>query len=277
VHFVASSARPRRRPATHPQGHRYDVPWDLASFVIVLVNVAVVAAGGLLRHLTAPVVFLQTCTVALAILASWVFSRLPEWTGWSVLGAMALWDIYAVLHQKGPLGRLVDAATAPGGVGLPPGLVYEVRNRGQHIRPRGTPGPAAQSSSITPLPSTPRGVHVDTVPAGGPLAERHNDDLDDDPEDSESESRVLKLGLGDFVFYSTLAALAARYDLATVLAAVLGVFSGLVLTLAALAAGRRTLPALPMSILLGALFYFGARFALEPVAAQILSRGVLFG
>ncbi len=114
----------------------------------------------------------------------------------------------------------------------------------------------------------------------------------------------IKLGLGDFIFYSMLVGRAAMYDYMTgapaqrpcglalnvgtdafvrtcrgptkrarraarppahaVFASYLGIIAGLGLTLLCLAIFQRALPALPFSIALGVTFYFLTRSLLEP-------------
>lgn len=81
-------------------------------------------------------------------------------------------------------------------------------------------------------------------------------------------SGAIKLGLGDFIFYSVLVGRAALYDLTTVYACYLAIIAGLGATLALLAVWRRALPALPISIALGVMFYFLARFLMEPFVMQ---------
>ena len=76
-------------------------------------------------------------------------------------------------------------------------------------------------------------------------------------------SGAIKLGLGDFIFYSVLVGRAAMYDFMTVYACYLAIIAGLGVTLVLLAVYQKALPALPVSILLGVLFYFLTRFVLE--------------
>ncbi|KAF5831859.1 Presenilin-domain-containing protein [Dunaliella salina] len=75
---------------------------------------------------------------------------------------------------------------------------------------------------------------------------------------------AIKLGLGDFVFYSLLVGRAAMYDCMTVFAAYIGIIAGLGLTLIFLAISQHALPALPFSIAMGVMFYFFTRLVLEP-------------
>ncbi|KAL5544623.1 hypothetical protein UlMin_008407 [Ulmus minor] len=76
-------------------------------------------------------------------------------------------------------------------------------------------------------------------------------------------SGAIKLGLGDFIFYSVLVGRAAMYDFMTVYACYLAIIAGLGITLMLLAFYQQALPALPVSVMLGVLFYLLTRFLLE--------------
>ncbi|KAH9295778.1 hypothetical protein KI387_039366 [Taxus chinensis] len=91
-----------------------------------------------------------------------------------------------------------------------------------------------------------------------------------------SASRGIKLGLGDFVFYSVLVGRAAMYDLLTVYACYLAIISGLGCTLALLTVYRRALPALPVSISLGVIFYFLTRLLMEPLVVGLSTNLMMF-
>lgn len=81
-------------------------------------------------------------------------------------------------------------------------------------------------------------------------------------------SGAIKLGLGDFIFYSVLVGRAAMYDFMTVYACYLAIVAGLGITLLLLALYQKALPALPVSIALGVLFYFLTRLLLEVFIVQ---------
>ena len=86
----------------------------------------------------------------------------------------------------------------------------------------------------------------------------------------------IKLGLGDFIFYSVLVGRASMYDGISAISAALAVLAGLGATLLLLAVRRSALPALPISIALGALCTAGARFALEPVVMPLAGSMLFF-
>ena len=102
--------------------------------------------------------------------------------------------------------------------------------------------------------------------SGKVFAELRNDDDEDD--DSQSS---IRLGLGDFIFYSVLVSKAAQYSFATFAACTLVILAGLGGTLLLLAMYHQALPALPISILLGIVTYLLTRLWMEPWIEAVLS------
>ena len=103
---------------------------------------------------------------------------------------------------------------------------------------------------------------------GKVFAEQYDED---DSEDGES-SNSIRLGLGDFIFYSVLVAKAAQYSFATFAACMLVILAGLGGTLILLAVYHHALPALPISIFLGVIFYIFTRLLIEPWIEAVMSQ-----
>lgn len=95
-------------------------------------------------------------------------------------------------------------------------------------------------------------------------------------EESDDIDRGIKLGLGDFIFYSVLVGRAAMYDLMTVYACYLAIISGLGCTLILLSVYNKALPALPISIMLGVVFYFLTRLLMEPFVVGMTTNLMMF-
>lgn len=87
------------------------------------------------------------------------------------------------------------------------------------------------------------------------------------------EQDAIKLGLGDFVFYSVLVSRAALSGFGTAAACFVAIIMGLVATLVLLAVCERALPALPVSIFLGVIFYFCTALLIEPFADAMAVQG----
>lgn len=82
--------------------------------------------------------------------------------------------------------------------------------------------------------------------------------------------RHLKLGLGDFVFYSILVAQASQRGAMTAVTSFVAILTGLCATLFLVIVYRKALPALPISIALGLIFYFLTRYTIQPFIDNLL-------
>lgn len=236
---------------------------DVVTFTIVLWNFTVVGVMAVFMEKMA-IIVVQSYLVFIGMLVAYWFTQLPEWTTWALLIALALYDLAAVLLPVGPLRLLVELAMSRDED--IPALVYEARPVEEVVRSR---------SWRPTVDSGERSINV-------PLIEQTMERpivQSDGPGISQSEgwpiegiglgsSGAIKLGLGDFIFYSVLVGRAAMYDFMTVYACYLAIIAGLGITLMLLAIYQKALPALPVSILLGVVFYFLTRALLEVFVVQ---------
>ena len=334
---------------------KFSIPADSITCFVLLFNFTIVGvlsmfSGGI------PILLRQAYMVCLGIIVAAWFTKLPEWTTWVLLVALAVYDLVAVLAPGGPLKLLVELASTRDEE--LPALVYEARptvartgqvgsstlrllvagvsdsssielqsvsrdnahrneNAGgsnseysvvtledlrneevQSGRDEGENSPlvrnarerlsssddSSQYSTVVVPPSQGRQFDSTREPEivdeeMSPLVELMG--LDNDGEQMrrggvEIANRGIKLGLGDFIFYSVLVGRAAMYDLMTVYACYLAIISGLGCTLILLSVCRRALPALPISIALGVVFYFLTRLLMEPFIVGTATNLMMF-
>jgi len=88
------------------------------------------------------------------------------------------------------------------------------------------------------------------------------------------EGSDIKLGLGDFVFYSLLVGRSSMKNVATLTTSTIAVLTGLVATLALLPILDRVLPALPISIAIGIGFYFASAVLVTPLVEATSAQSI---
>lgn len=165
-----------------------NVAFDYGTFVALVWNFA--AVGIIAVFWRAPPLVNRGYLIAVSALMAVFFTFLPEWTTWSILAAISIYDLVAVLCPFGPLRMLVEAA----------------QQRQERI-------PALLYNGFALL----------TMADG------------DGGGDEEEEEGGVKLGLGDFVFYSVLLGRAALFDIITVFTCFIAILTGLFGTLVLLA------------------------------------------
>ncbi|XP_078445102.1 presenilin-1 [Wolffia australiana] len=252
---------------------RLSLPLDAASVALFLLNFSVLGVVSVMNS-AVPILLKQGYMVVLGIIVAAWFTKLPEWTTWALLIALSGYDLVAVLAPGGPLKLLVELASSR--EEELPALVYEARPR---VSASVELQPAARVSAIEVV-----NLEAEIVESSRSEFEieqilEERSPLVRSPGVEQSEivetTRGIKLGLGDFVFYSVLVGRAALYDLMTVYACYLAVISGLGCTLVLLSVCRRALPALPISITLGVIFYFLTRLLMEPFVVGISSQLIM--
>lgn len=275
--------------------HSRCIDLDWISLVLAVWNFTVTGLFAIFS--VVPRLVNQAYLILMSALMAYIFRAIPAWGIWTILGVLAAWDLFAVLHPKGPLNMLVKYAREKGDP--LPALVYDT-NPNDAGR-EDDPNPAKVR---IPQKNTERGdgsTHTSESDASQKKARKKRspsrkkrapnpdedakpkDDLEAGPaanaepsNDAEEDYRVgtmgahLKLGLGDFVFYSILVAEASKSSAMTAVTSFVAILAGLCATLFLVTVCRKALPALPISIIAGLLVYFLTRYAIQPFVHNLL-------
>lgn len=284
---------------------RWDVAMDSYTFYTVLYNFAIVGVIAIFYQKGIPMLATQTYLVCTSVILAWNFARFDEWTCWALLVMLALYDLCAVLTPCGPLKMLVGLMQERDDA--LPGLLYEAQlpsNEAQQGGDRGgggsgrvqIPAPAALGVGMVGLLSlmAEKDVENNSTSGSGSIDGGSTHGLLNDGtgaisttppavqrrkqprKKSSSEPSSIKLGLGDFVFYSVLVSRAAVHGFPTCIACGLVILGGLGITLVLLAVFQKALPALPVSIFLGVLFYLCTRVFIVPLLEESSSLPIYF-
>lgn len=215
----------------------------------------------------------------------------PGFICWAILFTISIWDLFAVLFPKGPLNLMIKIAKERN-VPLMPALIYSsILIMLKQDKPDSVPNHNLNEEAIDKLDdinlnsdheSEIRSVKqvkraqskddaskrsarssgelkndVKLMKKSPSLIGEHDRTANASPEHSGSRKKSsIKLGLGDFVFYSILVGKSSQtFNFFIVLSTMLSMFVGLQLTLIILVLTKKPMPALPFSIAIGIWVY----------------------
>jgi hypothetical protein len=92
----------------------------------------------------------------------------------------------------------------------------------------------------------------------------------------DDKKNTIKLGIGDFIFYSLLVSQAAQHSFTAFASCLLVVLSGLAATLVILAIKGKALPALPISIFLGVIVFLWTKTFIQPWIGDFVLQSSLY-
>ncbi|KAK9511678.1 hypothetical protein O3M35_000296 [Rhynocoris fuscipes] len=276
----------------------YNIPFDFITLSLIMWNFGTM--GMICIHWKGPLHMQQAYLIFLAALMALIFIKyLPEWTTWVVLAVISIWDLFAVLTPKGPLRILVETAQERNEQIFPAliyssTMIYSLINKisdeensdsrksssAPNLGAEGEGGFSAEwvDGLESRVETRQRAVaaHESSSNSRGPQPARIQSQHQRPPQPhDEEEERGVKLGLGDFIFYSVLVGKASSNgDWNTTLACFVAILIGLSLTLLLLAIFKKALPALPISITFGLIFYFTTTEIVQPFSDALTTQQI---
>ena len=104
----------------------YQIPIDMLSYTFIMYNFAVVGVIAIFYQNGVPTSITQGYLVCTSVILAWHFSHFDDWTAWTLLVMLALYDLCAVLTPCGPLKALVNLMQDEDAPDMP-GLLYEAQ------------------------------------------------------------------------------------------------------------------------------------------------------
>ncbi|KJH46831.1 Presenilin [Dictyocaulus viviparus] len=240
-----------------------NIPVSIVVMVFIHLNIAVVQLMSIFW--IGPMKVQQGSLILISVTVTLTIMQiLPKWTSWTLLVTLALWDLFAVLSPCGPLKLLVETAEKRG-EDLMPAMIYT--GIASFLQSTSSKSPtSAEVEGSSPIKDK-----IKTKSSGNTVESLRMPSLN-----SEAEERNIRLGLGDFIFYSLLVGSASvDGDWVTTLACFVSILTGLGFTLVLLVILQKALPALPISITFGVLAYFSSRYAVSKFVLE-LNRKLMF-
>lgn len=259
-----------------------NIPYDAITYYFTLYNFTVVGLISIFYQHGIPKYVTQMYSVITSVLLVWQFSAMSEYLTWSLLLLVSIYDLWAVLSPIGPLRSLVQMIRSRK-VSLA-GLMYEatisttsssnsstsstnrllnqyngdISNSGNHVEDDLEMISLIKADAVAS--TTEATLATDSIVPVGKSKNRSRKE-----KKKEMKDVSIKLGLGDFVFYSILVSRATLSDgLIAYTSCTLSIIIGLLITLFLLTLYKKSLPALPISIFLGIITYLSSKFLLIP-------------
>ncbi|KAL7565998.1 hypothetical protein ACA910_011018 [Epithemia clementina (nom. ined.)] len=141
---------------------------DKITYWLSLFNFALVGTLSIFLPHGVPMWLTQTYLVLASVLVAWQLSQFNLWTAWVLLVLLSLYDLFAVLTPCGPLKALIDLMQTDDAPEMPPGLLFEARNRP-------TTNVSASSRQSRRAPATTTGASMNATVAASAATTTSND------------------------------------------------------------------------------------------------------
>ncbi|EEC17954.1 presenilin, putative, partial [Ixodes scapularis] len=259
----------------------FNFPMDHLSCSFIVWNIGMTGMGTL--YYKGPFVMHQGFVIYVSILMAVVLEEsFPEWTAWILMILVSLWDMFAVLCVIGPLRMLIETAHERNEP-LFPALLFSTSSAWCYDLSAQTPTNAEKlprrllnfrgSTNTEDSFVVSRMKAIQEIRRQEDVLCSHHHHHTHQPrhhrqrrqDAAAPEDTGMKMGLGDFIFYSILVGKASRHGtVSAVVICYIYVVIGIILTLALLVIAQKPVPALPLSISLGMFAYFSTISFVEP-------------